>query len=61
MTPGYVQVQVGDEVHWINQRSTPMRLQFLGDALEAAVRRVGYSNRLRRQQEGDPPGSFKLA
>lgn len=51
MTPAYLQVQVGDEVRWINQRSTPVRLQFLGDALEDVVCQVGFSNLLRRQQE----------
>jgi plastocyanin len=51
MTPAYLQVQVGDEVRWINQRSTPVRLQFLDDALEDVVCQVGFSNLLRRQQE----------
>jgi plastocyanin len=51
MTPGYLQVQVGDEVRWVNHRSTPVTLQFLGDALDDVVCQVGFSNLLRRQQE----------
>jgi plastocyanin len=51
MTPAYLQVQIGDEVRWINQRSTPVTLQFLGDALEDVVCQAGFSNLLRRQQE----------
>jgi len=51
MTPTYLQVQVGDEVRWVNQRSTPVRLQFLGDALKDVVCQAGFSSLLRRQQE----------
>ena len=51
MTPSTMRVQVGDEVRWVNQRSTPVTLQFLGDALDDVVCQSGFSSLLRRQQE----------
>ncbi len=51
MSPGSLQVRVGDEVRWINQRSTPVRLQFLEDALGYVVCQSGFSSLLRRQQD----------
>jgi plastocyanin len=51
MTPSTLRVQVGDEVRWVNQRSTPVTLQFLGDALDDVVCQSGFSSLLRRQQE----------
>ena len=51
MTPTNLLVQVGDEVRWVNQRSGPVLVQFLGDALDDVVCQVGFSSVLRRQQE----------
>ena len=51
MTPSDLRVQVGDEVRWVNQRSTPVQVQFLGSALDDVVCQSGFSNVLRRQQE----------
>jgi plastocyanin len=51
MTPQYLQVQPGDEIRWVNQRSTPVTVEFLGDALAAVTCQSGFSNFLRRQQE----------
>lgn len=51
MTPKNLYVRSGDEVRWINQRSTAVELQFLDDALKDVVCQSGFSNILRRQQE----------
>ncbi|MCC5885849.1 MAG: hypothetical protein JJT88_05365 [Gammaproteobacteria bacterium] len=51
MSPANLRVRVGDEVRWINHRSTPVRLQFLEDALGDVVCQSGFSSLLRRQQE----------
>ena len=51
MTPVNLRVQAGDEVRWVNQRSTSVEVQFLGEALNDVVCQSGFSNLLRRQQE----------
>jgi len=51
MTPVNVRAQIGDEVRWVNQRSTPVQIQFLDNALDDVVCQVGFSSVLRRQQE----------
>lgn len=51
MTPANIRVQVGDEIRWVNQRSTPVTVEFLGDALDDVVCQSGFSSLLRRQQE----------
>jgi len=51
MTPANLRVQPGDEVRWVNQRSTPVTVEFLGDALAEVTCQTGFSSLLRRQQE----------
>jgi plastocyanin len=51
MTPASLQVQPVDEVRWVNQRSTPVTVEFLGDALDDVTCQSGFSSLLRRQQE----------
>jgi plastocyanin len=51
MTPTELRVQLGDEIRWVNQRSTPVTVEFLGDALNDVTCQSGFSNLLRRQQE----------
>jgi plastocyanin len=51
MTPANLRVQPGDEVRWVNQRSTPVTVEFLGDALADVTCQTGFSSLLRRQQE----------
>ena len=51
MTPTNLRVRVGDEVRWVNQRSTSVEVQFLGSALDDVVCQSGFSSLLRRQQE----------
>jgi len=63
MTPLNLQVQPGDEVRWVNQRSTPVTVEFLGDALADVTCQTGFSSLLRRQQETttiDPNESASL-
>jgi plastocyanin len=45
MTPAELWVQPGDEVRWINQRSMPVTLEFLGGALDEVSCESGFSNR----------------
>jgi plastocyanin len=51
MTPAALRVQPGDEIRWVNRRSTPVTVEFLGDALNDVTCQSGFSNLLRRQQE----------
>ena len=51
MTPVNLRVQPGDEIRWVNQRSTPVTVEFLGNALDDVVCQSGFSSLLRRQQE----------
>jgi plastocyanin len=51
MTPVNLWVQPGDEIRWVNQRSTPVTVEFLGDALNDVTCQSGFSSLLRRQQE----------
>lgn len=51
MTPATVRVQPGDEVRWVNQRTMPVTVEFLGGALDDVTCQEGFDNILRRQQE----------
>lgn len=51
MTPTDLWVQPGDEVRWINERKTPVVVQFLKDALDDVPCQSGFSSLLLRQQE----------
>lgn len=51
MTPVYLRVRPGDEVRWVNKRSTPVTVEFLDDALADVTCQRGFSSLLRRQQE----------
>jgi len=50
-TPLELWVQRGDEIRWVNQRSSPVLIEFLEDALENVTCQSGFSSVLRRQQE----------
>lgn len=63
MTPTDLWVQPGDEIRWVNQRSTPVTVEFLGNALDDVTCQSGFSNLIRRQQESatiEPNGSASL-
>jgi plastocyanin len=51
MTPTDLRVQPGDEIRWVNQRTMPVTVEFLDDALNDVTCQSGFSNLLRRQQE----------
>ena len=51
MTPVNLRVQPGYEVRWVNQRSTPVTVEFLGEALDEVTCQSGFSSLLNRQQE----------
>ena len=51
MTPANLRVQPGDEVRWVNQRSMPVTVEFLGDALDDVTCQIGFDNLMGRQQE----------
>lgn len=61
MTPTHVRAHPGDEIRWINQRSTPVTVEFLGDALNEVTCQSGFSNVLRRQQEAATIGPNESA
>jgi plastocyanin len=45
MTPANLQVEAGDEVRWVNQRTTPVTVEFLAGALDAVSCESGFSDR----------------
>ena len=51
MTPANLRVQPDDEVRWVNQRSTPVTVEFLGDALDDVTCQRGFDDLIGRQQE----------
>src|SRR4029453_4834834 len=51
MTPANLRVQPDDEVRWVNQRSMPVTVEFLGDALDDVTCQRGFDNLIGRQQE----------
>jgi plastocyanin len=61
MTPLELRVQPGDEVRWVNRRSMPVTVEFLGDALDEVTCQSGFSNLLRRQQESATIGPNQSA
>lgn len=51
MTPANLRVQAGDEVRWVNQRSSSVTVEFLGNALDEVTCRDGFSDLIGRAQE----------
>jgi len=51
MTPANLRAQPGDEIRWVNQRSMPVRVEFLGAALDDVTCQRGFDNRMGSQQE----------
>jgi plastocyanin len=51
MTPASLQIQPGDEVRWVNQRTTTVTVEFIGDALNDVTCQRGFDNFIGRQQE----------
>jgi plastocyanin len=51
MTPASLRIQPGDEVRWVNHRSTPVTVEFLGDALNDVTCQRGFDDLIGRQQE----------
>jgi plastocyanin len=45
MTPANLRVETGDEIRWINQRSTPVTVEFLEGALDTVSCEQGFSKR----------------
>lgn len=45
MTPANLRVQPGDEVRWVNQRTTPVTVEFLAGALDTVTCESGFSAR----------------
>lgn len=45
MTPANLRVEPGDEVRWVNQRSTPVTVEFLAGALNDVSCEQGFSKR----------------
>ena len=51
MTPANLRVQPDDEVRWVNHRSMPVTVEFLGEALDDVTCQRGFDNLMGRQQE----------
>lgn len=51
MTPDNLRVRPGDEVRWVNKRSSPVTVEFLSDSLADVTCQSGFSSFLLRQQE----------
>lgn len=51
MTPTSLRARPGDEIRWVNQRSTPVTVEFLGDSLDDVTCQRGFDDFLGRQQE----------
>jgi plastocyanin len=51
MTPAVLRVQPSDEVRWVNERSMPVTVEFLADALDDVTCQRGFDNFIGRQQE----------
>lgn len=63
LTPTTLRVAVGDEVRWVNQRTSPITVEFLGNALDNITCERGFSNIIGRRQEVasiPPNGSASL-
>jgi plastocyanin len=45
MTPANLRAQPGDEIRWVNQRTTPVTVEFLAGALDAVTCETGFSAR----------------
>ena len=68
LTPTDVQVQSGDEIRWINERSSPVTIEFLEGALGDVSCERGFSTRTFRNVMGqrrevatiEPLGSASL-
>lgn len=61
MSPVNIQVEPGDEIRWVNHRSTQVTVEFLGDALDDVTCQSGFSSLLRRQQESAAIGPNESA
>jgi len=51
LTPAILTVGIGDEVRWVNHRTRPVRIDFLGDALDDVSCRRGFSNWIGMKKE----------
>lgn len=51
LAPAILTVGVGDEVRWVNHRSRPVRIDFLGEALDEVSCQRGFTNWIGMQKE----------
>jgi plastocyanin len=61
MTPINLRVQPGDEVRWVNQRTSPVTVEFLAGALDAVTCETGFSTRGLRNLRGKLQESTSIA
>lgn len=61
MTPANLQVKPGDEVRWVNQRTTPVTVEFLAGALDAVTCETGFSSRALSNLRGKMQESATIA
>jgi plastocyanin len=61
MTPINLRVQPGDEVRWVNQRTSPVTVEFLAGALDTVTCEIGFSTRGLRNLRGKLQESTTIA
>jgi plastocyanin len=61
MTPANLRVQPGDEVRWVNQRTSPVTVEFLAGALDTVTCETGFSTRGLRNMRGKLQESTTIA
>jgi plastocyanin len=61
MTPVNLRVQSGDEVRWVNQRTSPVTVEFLAGALDTVTCEIGFSTRGLRNLRGKLQESTTIA
>lgn len=63
LSPTYLRAQPGDEIRWVNHRSQPVTIEFLGKALDGVTCQAGFTTFFGGQQEMatiDPNESVSL-
>ncbi len=61
LTPAVLTVGIGDEVRWINHRSSDVRIDFLDGALDDVSCQRGFTNWMGMQKESTTVGANKSA
>lgn len=61
LAPSILTVGIGDEVRWVNHRKLPVRIDFLGGALDEISCQRGFSNLIGMKKESATVGANESA